>query len=92
MEKIADLEPKAGLPPTTAHLSALLNIIKQEQVQVVVYSAYQQAKPAQWLADKTGIKALQLPFTIGGNEQANNLFSLMDSHISLLLNAYQEGE
>lgn len=92
MNKVADLEPKAGLPPTTAHLSALLNIIKQEQVPVVVYSAYQQAKPAQWLADKTGIQAIQLPYTIGGNTQTNDLFSLMDSHISLLLNAYQKSK
>ena len=85
IEKAGDLEPVPGLPPTTAHLNTLLKTVKAQHVPVVVYTGYQQDKAALWLADKAEIKALQLPYTIGGNTEADDLFSLMDSHISLLL-------
>ena len=86
----ADLEPKAGMPPTTSHLTSLINLIKQEHITLVVYAPYQQEKPAFWLKEKTGINTLLLPYTIGGHKQSKDLFSLMDNHIELLLAAFND--
>lgn len=87
IEKVADLEPKPGLPPTSKHLLSVLDIVKQQKIKLVVYTGYQDKKAAMWLQDKTAITSLQLPYTVGGNEQATDLFTLMDSHLRLLLNA-----
>lgn len=86
MQQVGDLEPKPGLPPTTSHLLTVLDVVKQQQVALVVYTGYQNAKPANWLKQKTNITSIQLPYTVGGNKQSIDLFSLMDQHISMLLN------
>ncbi|WNC74317.1 zinc ABC transporter substrate-binding protein [Thalassotalea psychrophila] len=90
MQQVGDLEPKPGLPPTSSHLLSVLDIVKQQQVKLVVYTGYQDEKAANWLQDKTDILSLQLPYTVGGNKHAKDLFSLMEQHISMLLLASQK--
>ncbi len=87
IEQVGDLEPKPGMPPTTKHLISLLTTIENQQVPLVVYSAYQSDKGVQWLTNKTNIIGLQLPYTIFGNEQVTDLFSLFEQHIQLLTKA-----
>ncbi|WP_405054424.1 metal ABC transporter solute-binding protein, Zn/Mn family [Thalassotalea fonticola] len=90
MQQVGDLEPKPGLPPTSSHLLSVLDIAKQQQIKLVVYTTYQDEKAANWLQDKTDIVSLQLPYTVGGNDQSRDLFTLMDQHISMLLLASQQ--
>ncbi|WNC69297.1 zinc ABC transporter substrate-binding protein [Thalassotalea nanhaiensis] len=85
MQQVGDLEPKPGLPPTSSHLLSVLDIVNQQQVKLVVYTSYQDAKAADWLQDKTDIVSLQLPYTVGGNKQSVDLFTMMEQHISMLL-------
>lgn len=87
IEQVGDLEPKPGMPPTSKHLLSLLKTIKNQQVPLVVYSAYQDDKGVKWLTEKADITNLQLPYTIGGNEQVTDLFSLFNQHIQLLTDA-----
>lgn len=87
MQQVGDLEPKPGLPPTTSHLMTVLDIVEKQQVKLVVYTGYQDKKAASWLQDKTNINSVQLPYTVGGNEQASDLFTMMSQHISLINNA-----
>jgi len=87
VEKVADLEPKPGLPPSSTHLLKLLDIVNEQQVKLVLYTGYQDAKAAKWLADKTDVTRIQLPYTVGGDKHANDLFSLMDRQIAMLLSA-----
>ena len=87
IEQVGDLEPKPGLPPTSTHLLSVLDTVKQQQVKLVVYTTYQDEKAANWLQSKTDIVSLQLPYTVGGNEQTVDLFSMMEQHIAMLLMA-----
>nr|WP_260679317.1 zinc ABC transporter substrate-binding protein [Thalassomonas sp. M1454] len=87
MQQVGDLEPKPGLPPTTSHLMTVLDIVEKQQVKLVVYTGYQDEKAAHWLQDKTDINSVQLPYTVGGNEQATDLFSMMSQHIALIKGA-----
>ena len=38
-----------------------------------------------WLAERTGVPAITLPFTVGGDDKAKDLFGLFDSTIDKLL-------
>ena len=87
MQQVGDLEPKPGLPPTTSHLMTVLDIVEKQHVKLVVYTGYQDKKAADWLKDKTDISSVQLPYTVGGNEQATDLFSMMSQHIGLIKSA-----
>ena len=81
------LEPKPGVEPSSGHLSALLERQKSAPARMVLRTAYQSAGPSLWLAEKAGIPAVLLAFTVGGTAEAGNLFGLFDDTIQRLLKA-----
>ena len=85
MHEIGSLEPKPGVPPTSAHLSSLIDVTKSGGAIAIISAAYQDSKPAEWLSGRTGVRSLVLPFTVGGDAQAKDLFGLYDSTIDKLL-------
>jgi zinc/manganese transport system substrate-binding protein len=85
MQQIGALEPKPGVPPTAAHMSQLVATTKNANTLAIVRAAYQDAKPANWLSDRTGVPAVALPFSVGGDAQSKDLFGLFDSTIAKLL-------
>ena len=87
MHEIGSLEPKPGVPPTSSHLVSLIDTTKSSHTLAIVRAAYQDAKPSDWLAEHTGVPALSLPFTVGGDAQSKDLFTLYDSTIDKLLGA-----
>ncbi|MDR7134768.1 zinc/manganese transport system substrate-binding protein [Lysobacter niastensis] len=87
IEQIGALEPKPGVPPTSAHLASLIATTKGANTLAIVRAAYQDPKPADWLSERTGVPAVSLPFTVGGDAQSKDLFGLFDSTISKLLGA-----
>jgi zinc/manganese transport system substrate-binding protein len=87
MQQIGALEPKPGVPPTSAHLASLIATTKSANTLAIVRAAYQDPKPADWLSQRTGVKAVTLPLTVGGDAQSKDLFGLFDSTLSKLLQA-----
>lgn len=85
MREIGELEPKPGLPPTTAHLSDLLARLAKTPAKAVVSSAYSDPRAGEWLAGRAKIPAVTLPFTVGGNDKSKDLFSLYDDTLQRLL-------
>lgn len=87
MKQIGSLEPKPGVPPTSAHLASLIDTTKSSNTLAIVRAAYQDGKPSEWLSEHTGVPAVSLPFTVGGDAQSKDLFGLYDSTIAKLLAA-----
>jgi zinc/manganese transport system substrate-binding protein len=89
LDKVGTLEEKPGIPPTSGHLSSLVKTLEQHPAKVIIYAAYQDPKAARWLAERTGIPVVKLPFTIGGTEEASDLVGLYDDTFARLLEAVQ---
>ncbi|MEO8152319.1 MAG: zinc ABC transporter substrate-binding protein, partial [Rhizobacter sp.] len=87
MREVATLEPKPGVEPSAGHLSDLNAQLAREPAKMVVRAAYQDSRASQWLAEHAHIPAVALPFTVGGNDKATDLFGLFDSTLALLLEA-----
>jgi zinc/manganese transport system substrate-binding protein len=85
MREAGSLEPKPGIPPTPAHLAALVEQMKTAPARAIVYSPYNDPKAAQFLSERTGIPATMLPFTVGGSDKAKDLFGLFDDTLARLL-------
>jgi zinc/manganese transport system substrate-binding protein len=85
MEQIGALEPKPGVPPTSSHLASLVDLTKSANALAILRAAYQDPKPGDWLSERTGVPAVTLPFTVGGDDRAKDLFGLFDSTIDKLL-------
>lgn len=82
---VASLEPKPGVPPTSAHLSSLLEVLKNQPAKAIILAPFEDKKAAEWLSDKTNLPIVALPYTVGGTAKATDLYSLYDSTINQLL-------
>lgn len=89
MLEVGALEPKPGLPPSTAHLSALLEQLKSDPARAVVRAAYNEPRAVEWISERARIPAVMLPFTVGGTERAKDLFGLFDDSLARLLEIAQ---
>jgi len=87
LSEVAVLEPKPGVPASAVHLAQVLARLKSQPAKMVLRAAYQDGKPSEWLAQQSGIRAVVLPYTVGGSERATNLFGLFDDTITRLLEA-----
>ena len=85
VKEVGTLEPKPGVEPSAGHLSALSAQLAQQPAKMVVRSAYEDGRASQWLVDHAKVRAVALPFTVGGNDKATDLFGLFDSTVALLL-------
>lgn len=84
LDMVADLEPKPGVEPSVAHLAGLLQGLKARPARMVLRTAYQSPKPGAWLAERAGIPAVELPYTVGGSAAAADLFGLFDDTLARL--------
>ena len=87
LKEVAVLEPKPGVEPSAAHLQNVLAALKGSPARMVLYAAYQDPRPSEWLSARTGITAVRIPFTVGGSEAAKDLFGLFDDTLARLLAA-----
>lgn len=87
MEQVGALEPKPGVPPTSGHLAGLVDTTKSQGTYAIISAAYQDQKPAMWLSERTNVPVVVLPYTVGGDDAAKDLFGLFDSTIDKLLKA-----
>jgi zinc/manganese transport system substrate-binding protein len=87
LERIAALEPKPGVPPSSSHLADILAKVQEREVKAVLYAAYQDRRAAEWLAARSAVSPVRLPYTVGGSPRATDLFTLFDETVDLLLEA-----
>jgi zinc/manganese transport system substrate-binding protein len=87
MRRAGTLEPKPGLEPSAAHLSELVNQLQRAPAKMVLRAAYQDGRASQWLSEQAHIPAVVLPFTVGGDDRAKDLFGLFDVTLQRLLEA-----
>jgi zinc/manganese transport system substrate-binding protein len=87
MKEVAVLEPKPGVEPTPSHLQEVLATLKARPAKMVIYSAYLDPRPSEWLSKNAGIPAVKVPFTVGGTDGAKDLFGLFDDTVARLVNA-----
>ncbi len=87
LREVAALEPKPGVEPTGAHLAAVLAQLQRAPARMILRAAYSDDRASTWLAERAGIPAVVLPFTVGGTEQAKDLFGLFDDTVQRLRGA-----
>lgn len=87
IKEVGTLEVKPGVEPSTAHLSDLLSQLQRTPARFVVRTPYQSARASEWLSAQARLPAVELPFTVGGDEKTKDLFGLFDVTLQRLLEA-----
>ncbi|HCI52022.1 MAG TPA: zinc ABC transporter substrate-binding protein [Gallionella sp.] len=85
LKQVAELEPKPGMEPSAAYLGQVLGELQKNPAKMVLRAAYQEGRPSDWIAERAHIRAVSLPYTVGGTAQATDLYALFDDTIARLL-------
>jgi zinc/manganese transport system substrate-binding protein len=85
LKRIIPLEPKPGVPPSSGYLAQVVETLQKTPAKMVIHAAYEDERPSQFISERVGIPAVTLPFTVGGTDQAKDLFGLYDDTIARLL-------
>lgn len=81
------LENKPGIPPSAAHISALIADMKDDKVRIVMTTGYYPSRFTDLIHRETGASVLVLPSSVGGTKEASNYFALFDTTIAQLVAA-----
>ena len=84
LEIVATLEPKPGIPASGAHLSRLLEQLTPAPPAGIIRAPFENERPAHWLSDRLNIPVIEMAFTVGGSDEATDLFSLYEQTIATL--------
>jgi zinc/manganese transport system substrate-binding protein len=84
LREAATIEPKPGIPPGSQYLAQLIAELPTKSVRAILYSAYEDPRASEFVAERTGAAAVMLPFTVGGTDRAKDLFGLFDDTIDRL--------
>ena len=84
LDIVATLEPKPGIPASGAHLSRLLEQLTPAPPAGIIRAPFENEKPAHWLSDRLNIPMIEMAFTVGGSEEAGDLFGLYEETITML--------
>lgn len=87
LREVGMLEPKPGVEPSSGHLMSLLARQQGQPARMVLRAAYNSDTASQWVAGKTGMPVVLLPYTVGGSPAAGDLFGLFDDTLQRLLQA-----
>lgn len=79
-----EMEPLPGIPPSPAHLSRLVETMKQEDVKVVLMVNFFDTRPARFIAERTGARIAKVPIHVGGSKDAKDYVSFIDTIINTL--------
>jgi zinc/manganese transport system substrate-binding protein len=87
LREVAAIEPKPGVPPSTAYLAGLVSRLGAEPPKMILRNVYNDGRAAEWLSGRVHAPVVVLPYSVGGSDAAKDLFGLFDDTIQRLLAA-----
>ena len=84
LTRVASLEALPGIPPSASHLRDVLERSRAVGADVILRAPYEPRDASDWLSSQTGIPVVELPYTVGGHPEADDLVSLFDITLKLL--------
>jgi ABC-type Zn uptake system ZnuABC Zn-binding protein ZnuA len=85
MEVVATVEPKPGVPPSPRDLAGIVEVLRREEVKLVLTAKWSNNKDVRFVADKAGARVLEIPILVGGVAGADSWIDMMDVlHTSLV--------
>ena len=84
-----EVEPRPGIPPTPSHTLELINMMKRENVKIILVEPYFDLKTPNSIARETGAQVVVMPPSVGGEKEITDYFKLFDYDLNLLTRAFQ---
>lgn len=84
LEVVNYVEPKPGIPPSPAHIVALIRQMKEQNVKLILMEPYFSPAIPQRAARQAGAVVLQISPSVGGDKNVKSYIDLFDSNIKML--------
>lgn len=84
------VEPRPGIPPSPSHTLELIQLMKRENIKIIMVEPYFDLKTPNSIARSTGGRVVVMLPSVGGEKQVTDYFKLFDYDIALLVKAFQE--
>jgi zinc/manganese transport system substrate-binding protein len=89
LEEVGTVEPKPGIPPSTRHVTEIIDLMQSRRVPVILAANYFDAEKVRGVAAKVGAAPVIVPLYVGGAPGAGDVFELFDLWVDALLKATQ---
>ena len=84
-----EIEPRPGIPPTPSHTLELINMMKRDNVKILLVEPYFDLKTPNSIAHDTGAQVAVMPPSVGGEKEITDYFKLFDYDLALLIKAFK---
>lgn len=84
---VNQVEPKPGIPPSPAHVQALIAQMKRDKTPLILMEPYFDDKLPRKIAAESGAKIVIFPPSVGGESGIRSYFDLFDHDLKLLQDA-----
>ena len=84
IERVIALEARPGVSPTASHLARVLDRVSSSGAEAILLTPFDPRDAAEWVSARSGVPVVDLPFTVGGRDGVDDLFSLFDVTLELL--------
>jgi len=89
LQVVGYIEPRPGIPPTPGHTIEIIQLMKRDNVKLVVVEPYFDLKTPNSIGSATGAKVIVLLPSVGGEKEVTDYFKLFDYDINLLIQAFK---
>ena len=84
-----EIEPRPGIPPGPRHTVEIIQMMKRDNVKVILVEPYFDLKTPNAVARETGAQVVVLLPSVGGEKEVTDYFKLFDYEIALLTRAFR---
>jgi ABC-type Zn uptake system ZnuABC Zn-binding protein ZnuA len=88
LDVVGYVEPRPGIPPSPSHTLELIQMMKRENIKVIMVEPYFDLKTPKAIARDTGGQVVQMMPSVGGEKEITDYFKLFDYDIALLKKAF----
>jgi ABC-type Zn uptake system ZnuABC Zn-binding protein ZnuA len=78
------IEERPGIPPSPAHLTRLIALMKAERIRVIVRAPWTDRKLAERIAQDTGANTVTLASAVGAVQGADTYLAMVDYNVKAL--------
>jgi zinc/manganese transport system substrate-binding protein len=90
-EVVDFVEPRPGVPPAPKHVQELTELMKSQNVRLLIVEPYFDPKLPTQIAKNAGAAIVILPPSVGAVPEAKDYFSLFDAQLALIQKALASG-
>lgn len=90
LEEAGTVEPRPGIPPSPKHVTNLISLMREMNIGIILAANYFDEQKIKTVASRTNAEAVIVPVYVGGAENIDDYFDLVDCWVDGLLKAAQK--